>query len=713
MMEEHMPDHLAHSLFAGLIALTVGAAGCASPQTQTETDKSTTAEASADQKGKMSGESAVELIDRDTLFGNPDRKSVQVSPDGTKLAYLAPDEGVMNVWVAPIDDLEAAEPVTDNRDRGIPWYQWAYTNDDLLFGKDKDGNENWHIHRVDLDSGEQTDLTPFKGVSARIQELSPEHPETILAAINKRTKKFHDLYRIDLESGDSELVQKNEGKFAGWITDDSLEVRLASRQTKTGGSTYFRPDGEGSWEPFIELSRDDALTTQVIGFDQSGDTLHMLDNRGRDKAAFVKIDMESGDREAIFEPEKADVNRVVRHPKTHAPQAASTNYKRKRWEPLDDEFAARLEAAQKVYDGELGIASRSLEGDKWILSFEQDDGPVRYYRFDPEARSAEFLFVHRDKLEGEPLAEMEPVVIESRDGLELVSYLTLPPWRTGDNSRADEPMPLIINVHGGPWARDKWGYNPVHQWLANRGYAVLSVNFRGSTGFGKSFLNAGDKEWGRKMHHDLLDARKWAIEQGITTEDQVGIMGGSYGGYATLVGMTMTPEKFAAGVDIVGPSNLQTLLESVPPYWKPMFEMMAARIGDPRTEEGKKLLKKRSPLTHADQIENPLLIGQGANDPRVKQAESDQIVEAMQEKNVPVTYALYPDEGHGFQRPENRMSFFAVAEHFLAEHLGGRAKAIGDDFESASLRIPAGAKHLAPVQRNLCELKPKRCEAAE
>ncbi|MFB6374037.1 MAG: alpha/beta hydrolase family protein, partial [Bradymonadaceae bacterium] len=275
------------------------------------------------------------------------------------------------------------------------------------------------------------------------------------------------------------------------------------------------------------------------------------------------------------------------------------------------------------------------------------------------------------------------------------------------------PLPLVINVHGGPWARDTWGYNPTHQWLANRGYAVLSVNFRGSTGFGKSFLNAGDKEWGAKMHNDLLDARKWAIEQGITTKDQVALMGASYGGYATLVGMTMTPEKFVAGVDIVGPSNLETLLGSIPPYWKPMLEMFATRVGDPRTKAGRKLLKKRSPINYVDQIQHALLIGQGANDPRVKQAESDQIVTAMQNKNLPVTYVLYPDEGHGFQRPENRMSFYAITEQFLADHLGGRVQPIGDDFDNSSLKVPAGAKQFQPVVDKLCEPNPERCKEAQ
>lgn len=702
-MITHTRSLLTRTLLA--VLLLVGA-GCAGSKGQTEADESAKS-ASADAADRP------DLIDREVIFGNADRKSVRISPNGEKLAYLAPKDGVMNVWVAPIDDLEAATAVTNNKDRGIPFYQWAYTNDHILFGKDKDGNENWHIYRVDLESGNQKDLTPYKGVKASIQELSPSQPTTLLASINERNKKYHDLYRIDLESGESEMIQKNTGKFAGWVTDDNFAVRLAVKQGAEGGTNYLKPDGKGGWRPLIELSRKDALTTSVVGFDKAGQTLYLTDSRGRDKAALAALDLQSGDKEILAETDRADIKEVVRHPTDKYPQAVSYTYKRKNWRAVDEGFGETLEAAREVHDGELLIVDRTLDDETWILAFKQDDGPYRYYRFDADEKKADFLFTHRDELQDQPLAEMHPVVIESRDGLELVSYLTLPPWRTDDGTRPDDPLPLVIDVHGGPWGRDAWGYNPTHQWLANRGYAVLSVNFRGSTGFGKSFLNAGNKEWGRKMHNDILDARKWAIEQNITTEDQVAIMGGSYGGYATLVGMTMTPEKFVAGVDIVGPSNLMTLLDSIPPYWKPMFEMFATRVGDPRTEEGRELLKERSPINYVDQIQNALLIGQGANDPRVKRAESDQIVTAMQTKDLPVTYVLYPDEGHGFQRPANRMSFFAITEQFLADHLGGRVQPIGDDFEDSSLRVPAGADEFAPVQKKLCEPNPERCRESK
>jgi dipeptidyl aminopeptidase/acylaminoacyl peptidase len=286
---------------------------------------------------------------------------------------------------------------------------------------------------------------------------------------------------------------------------------------------------------------------------------------------------------------------------------------------------------------------------------------------------------------------MHPVVIKSRDGLELVSYLTLPKGADPDNiGRPKAPLPLVLLVHGGPWGRDSWGYDAEHQLLANRGYAVLSVNYRGSTGIGKEFLNAGNKEWARKMHDDLVDAVRWSIEEKIADPKRVAIMGGSYGGYATLVGLTFTPDLFACGVDIVGPSNLQTLLSTIPPYWAPAMELFKNRVGDPTTDDGKALLAERSPLTHVERIERPLLIGQGANDPRVKKAESDQIVKAMQEKKIPVTYILFPDEGHGFARPENRLAFYAVAEAFLAEHLGGRYEPIGKAFAGSTITCPQG-----------------------
>ncbi len=341
------------------------------------------------------------------------------------------------------------------------------------------------------------------------------------------------------------------------------------------------------------------------------------------------------------------------------------------------------------------VTSRTLDNGTWIIATDDALAPASSHIYERKAGKITKLFDTRPALLKSPLVPMQSLELKARDGLTLVSYLSLPPGSDANGDGIpDAPVPMVLNVHGGPWGRDAYGFDNEHQWLANRGYAVLAVNFRASTGFGKSFVNAGNREWGAKMHDDLLDAVKWAVDNKITTADKVAIYGGSYGGYATLAGLTFTPDVFACGVDIVGPSNLETLLASIPAYWKTFFEELASRVGDPRTEEGKKLLADRSPLTHVSAIKKPLLIGQGANDPRVKQAESDQIVKAMKDKNIPVTYVLYPDEGHGFARPANRTSFYAVAEGFLAQCLGGRYEPVGNDFKGSSIQVPEGAANV-------------------
>ena len=379
-------------------------------------------------------------------------------------------------------------------------------------------------------------------------------------------------------------------------------------------------------------------------------------------------------------------------------QAVAFNYDRVRWQVVDQAIAPDLEYLKTVNDGEINILSRTLDDSRWTVAFVNDDGPVRFYLYDRPKRTATLLFTNRPKLESTTLASMHAREIKSRDGLTLMSYLTLPVWTDPDGDGAPAtPLPMVLYVHGGPWARDVWGFNSTHQLLANRGYAVLSVNFRASTGFGKKFLNAGNREWAGKMHEDLLDAVNWAVSAKVADAKQVAIMGGSYGGYATLAGLTFTPDVFAAGVDIVGPSNLITLLNTIPPYWAPQIELFTTRVGDHRTPEGKKFLESRSPLTLVDRIARPLLIAQGANDPRVKQAESDQIVSAMKAKNIPVVYALFPDEGHGFARPENNVAFMAITEAFLAQHLKGRAEPVGDAFKGSSVTIPQGRELIPGV----------------
>jgi len=638
--------------------------------------------------------SQVSLIPRQVLFGNPDKAMARLSPDGRQLAYLAPVNGVLNVWVGPSDKPDKMKPVTDDSGRGVRFYAWSYTNEHILYIQDKGGDENWHLYSVTLSTGEIKNLTPFEGVQAQVQAASLETPNEIIVGLNDRDPQLHDLYRINITTGERQLIQQNEG-FMSFVLDEGYRVRYANRMRPDGGFDMLKVTGDGEWSMFMEVPGEDLLTTNVIGFNRAGDTLYMTASKDRDTAALYTVDPETGERTLLAEDARSDAGDVMIHPTQKRIQAVAFNYERKEWRLLDEAIEKDISFLKTVASGEVEIVSRTLDDQTWLAAYLMDDGPVRYYRYSRREMAAEFLFTDRQALENQPLAKMHSTVIRSRDGLDLVSYYTLPPGsdNTGDG-RPDQPLPLVLFVHGGPWARDQWGYNPFHQWLANRGYAVLAVNFRGSTGFGKAFVNAGNLEWAAAMHDDLLDGVAWAIEQGIADPDRVAIAGGSYGGYATLVGMTLTPETFACGVDIVGPSNLITLLESIPPYWAPMVELFTNRVGDFRVEEGRALLQERSPLTHVNRIKRPLLIGQGANDPRVKQAEADQIVEAMREKEIPVTYVLYPDEGHGFARPENNMSFAAVAEAFIAPILGGRFEPIGSDFEGSSISVPAGAEEV-------------------
>ena len=638
----------------------------------------------------------IPLIPRKLLFGNPDKTQARISPDGAKLSYIAPVNGVLNVWVGPVENPEAAKPVTNDSNRGIRFHQWAYTSKHILYIQDKGGDENWRIYGVNLETGDVTDYTPIDKVNARIESLSHRSPERVVIALNDRNEQVHDLHILDLKTGERTLLIQNDEGFLSYTVDDEFRVRMGSRMTPDGGMDIMTRKEDNTWELFAHVPMEDMLTTQVFGFDASGRYLYLADSRERNTSALVQYDTQTNEFKLLAEDPRADLSGVIAHPTELRVQAVSFTFDHRYWQVLDPSIQADLDFLATVERGEVDVVSRTQDDQHWIVAYTMDNSPVRYYRYERAEREAHFLFSNRKELEDKPLARMQSVIIKSRDGLDLVSYLTLP---AGSNmhgqGRPAKPLPMVLFVHGGPWGRDDWGFNPYHQWLANRGYAVLSVNFRASTGFGKAFTNAGNMEWGAAMHNDLLDAVDWAVQEGIADKNSVAIMGGSYGGYATLAGLTFTPDVFACGVDIVGPSNIITLLETIPPYWTPMLEMLTSRMGDHRTEEGRAFLKSRSPLTYADRIRKPLLIGQGANDPRVKQAESDQIVQAMQSKNIPVTYVLYPDEGHGFARPENNMSFSAVAEAFLAGILEGRFEPIGEDFEGTSITVPTGAEQVS------------------
>jgi dipeptidyl aminopeptidase/acylaminoacyl peptidase len=639
-----------------------------------------------------------DLIPRDTFFGNPDRVNPDLSPDGTHLAFVAPVGGVLNLWVGSPEAPGKAKALTHDTGRGITNYSWTHTNKHIVYLQDLNGDENWRLHSINVDTGKTLDLTPQEGVQARIQQTSPDFPTEILVGLNDRDPAHHDLWRVNFVTGEKTLFFQNDDGYAGFTTDDDFTLRLAVRFTPDGGNEIFERKSD-AWSSIAKIGAEDSLTTSPAGFDKTGKVLYMIDSRGRDTAALMAWDLTTGKSRIVHADPRSDVGGVLAHPTDKTILAVANNYEKRTWKVLDPvtekDFAF---LRSKASGAEFSVVSQTQDNAHWVVAFYSDTSPTRYYHFDRTRSDLDFLFTNQTDLENLPLASMHPVKIRARDGLELVSYLTLPPGSHAKGSmKPDSPVPMVLFVHGGPWARDSWGYHPYHQWLANRGYAVLSVNYRGSTGFGKGFLNAGNFEWAAKMHDDLIDAVSWSIKQGIADEKKVGIMGGSYGGYATLVGLTFTPDTFACGVDIVGPSNLVTLLETIPPYWGPILEVFTKRVGDHRTDDGRALLASRSPLTRVDRIKKPLLIGQGANDPRVKQSEADQIVAAMQKKHIPVTYVLYPDEGHGFRRPQNSGSFNAVAEAFLAQHLGGRFEPVGDDFEGSTLQIVTGADQIPGI----------------
>lgn len=609
------------------------------------------------------------LIPRDLLFGNPERTSPGLSPDGTRLAWLAPDtNNVLQVWVQTIgkDDQKI---VTADKKRGIRQYFWAKNNRVLLYLQDTDGDENFHIYGVDLPSGNVRDYTPFQGVRAVATDLSPDFPDEMLLALNLRDRALFDVYRLNLLSGALEIDTENPGDVSGWATDPKFRIRLAQVSTPDGGTEIrVRDNDKAPWKTFLKVGPEEIL--EAVGFTPDGRGLYLNSSVGRDTAAVIQKDIASGDEKLIASSEEVDAGDVMIHPKRHIIEAISFSPGRTSWKVIDPAVQDDFDRLTKVMDGDFFIASRTEADDVWLVGFQSDRAPGRFYRWDRKQKNATFLFTSRPKLEGLELAQMKSVVVKARDGLKLHSYLTLPA------GVAPKALPMILLPHGGPWARDEWGFNPMVQWLANRGYAVLQPNFRGSTGYGKKHLNEGNKQWGLKMHDDLVDCVNWAVKDGVADPKKVGIMGGSYGGYCALAGVTFTPETFACAVDIVGPSNLKTLISTIPPYWKTMravFDVRMGNVDDPKEAE---LIRRASPLHYADRIVRPLLIGQGANDPRVKQSESEQIVSAIEKNNGSVTYVVYPDEGHGFARPENRTDFYSRAEVFLGNHLGGRVEPV-------------------------------------
>jgi dipeptidyl aminopeptidase/acylaminoacyl peptidase len=611
-----------------------------------------------------------ELIPRRVLFGNPERVSPRISPNGTSLAWIAPHNGVLNVWTAPVRpdgvDWDTAQVVTNDTDRGIRVFSWAHDGRHLLYLQDTGGDENWRLYDVDLTTMQHRDLTPFEGVQAQILATEKELPSEVLVGLNRDNPALHDVYRLDLATGDLVKEVENPG-FAGWVADTKLVTRVGVGLEPDGSLVVKVRDGaDGDWRLLLTLPAEDALTSAPIAIGPDGTTMLATSSLGADTGRLVRVDLGSGAVKVIAEDPDADVSGVRLHPDTREPQIVTWVKERTEYRVLDPALEADVAAIRALHPGDPDIVAHDHSDMVWLVAFTNDTGPIPYFLYDRQRREGRFLFDHRPELSQYELAPMEPFSFQARDGLTIHGYLTFPP------GAGREGLPMVLNVHGGPWARDAWGFDPEAQWLANRGYLCMQVNFRGSTGYGKAFVNAGDREWGNAMQNDLTDAVEFAIGQGWADRERVAIYGGSYGGYAALAGVTFTPDLYRCAVDIVGPSNLKTLIETIPPYWQPQIALFYQRVGNPATDA--EFLWSRSPLSRAASIKTPLLIAQGANDPRVKQAESEQIVAALRDAGIDYEYMLFPDEGHGFAKPENRLKFYAAAERFLARHLGGRAE---------------------------------------
>ncbi|HJR52072.1 MAG TPA: S9 family peptidase [Gemmatimonadota bacterium] len=620
------------------------------------------------------------LIDREIFFGNPEISGGQLSPDGRWVSFMKPLEGIRNIWVKAIDEpFEDARPMTADSLRPIQGYFWSRDSDVILFVQDQGGNENFHVYAVDpaappaegLEVPVARDLTPLENVRAAIYAVPENDAAHILVGLNDRDASVHDVYRLDIASGERELVLQNDQNVAQWAADLDGNLRLGIRQTEEGGWEILRVDGSTLTTIYTCNEQESCFPGR---FHKDGRRVYLQTNKGEgDLIRLELMDVETGATELVeVDPEgEVDFGEAIFSNATEELIATSYLGDRTRYYPKDDAFARDLERiGQALPEGEYGFRSMTGDDRMVLVAVDSDVDPSSTYVYDRESGAAELLYRTRPEVPTEHMAGMRPVRYTTRDGIEIPAYLTVP------QGVEAKDLAVVVLPHGGPWARDVWGFDGFAQFLANRGYAVLMPNFRGSTGYGKEFLNLGNEQWGTgTMQHDITDGVQWLVDQGIADPGKVAIMGGSYGGYATLAGLAFTPELYAAGVDIVGPSNIITLLNSIPPYWKPMQKLFAVRVGDLNDPADVDRMQAQSPLNSAASITAPLLVIQGANDPRVKQAESDQIVVALRDKGQPVEYLVAANEGHGFANEDNNLAMFAKIEEFLATHLGGRYQA--------------------------------------
>jgi dipeptidyl aminopeptidase/acylaminoacyl peptidase len=629
------------------------------------------------------------LIDRDVIFGNPEIAAAELSPDGKYIAFLKPWKDTRNVYVKAVgESFGAARLLTTETKRPVAGYLWTRDGKYILFAKDKDGDENFNVYAVDpsakpapgADAPPSRDLTGLKGVRVMLYEVPKSNPDIVYIGLNDRDKAWHDLYRLKISTGEKTLVRKNTERITGWVFDLKGQLRLATRSAENGDTEMLRVDADG----FTKVYSCSVFETCAPLHFQPGDQrVYIETNKGADLISLVLFDPQTSKTEMVESDPlgKVDLGGALFSEATdelvetwYFADRVKTYYKNKA-------FGDDVHWIERHFpDHEIKVFSRTKDEQLWLVTAVSDTEPGETLLFDRKTHVLTPQFKIWEKLPRQDLAQMKSVTYKSSDGLEIPAYLTLPKGIPAKN------LPGLIMPHGGPWGRDQWGYNPLAQFFANRGYAVLMPNFRGSTGYGRKFLDAGNLEWGRKMQDDLTWGVKYMVSQGIADPKRVGILGGSYGGYATLAGVTFTPDLYAAAVDIVGPSNLITLLDSIPPYWESIRELFYARMGDPNTPQGKALLMEESPLSSANKIKTPLLVAQGANDPRVNRREAEQIVIALRDRGFPVEYLLAPDEGHGFARPVNNLALFMESEKFLAQHLGGRYQEGGTAEEVARLK---------------------------